>query len=170
MAVSGSPSSNGNGTAAPSPTAPTAPATTAGAPSATTTGAPTPPVSKMLARAMALRCPVCGSGGLFGRRRGLLQLGLPQQCPGCALRFGREAGHWTGSWGLNVTVSFTALFVTLGVGLALAWPDPPGWGLAVVALSVALVLPVLFAPWSATLWLVIDLAFRPLEPGEAPDR
>ena len=166
MAVSGSPSSNGDGTAPPSSTAPTAPTT----PTIPTAGAPTPPTAKMLARAMALRCPVCGSGGLFGRRRGLLQLGLPQQCPGCALRFDREAGHWTGSWGLNVTVSFTALFVTLAVGLALAWPDPPGWGLAVVALGVALVLPVLFAPWSATLWLVIDLGFRPLEPGEAPDR
>jgi uncharacterized protein (DUF983 family) len=124
----------------------------------------------MVTRAMALRCPVCGSGGLFGLRRGLLHLGLPESCPRCALRFDREAGHWTGSWGLNVIVSFTALFVAMAVGLVLAWPDPPGWGLAVVVVGVAVVVPVVFAPWSATLWLVIDLVLRPLEPGEAPNR
>jgi len=129
-----------------------------------------PPTATMVVRALALHCPVCGSGGLFGLRRGLLHLGLPERCPRCALRFDREAGHWTGSWGLNVIVSFTALFVALAAGLALAWPDPPGWGLAIVAVGIAVLLPVLFAPWSATLWLVIDLVLRPLEPGEAPDR
>jgi uncharacterized protein (DUF983 family) len=121
----------------------------------------------MTLRALGLRCPVCGTGGLFGPGKRPL-LGLPQRCGGCGLAFGRESGHWTGSWGLNVIVSFTALFFVLVFGILAAWPDPPGWGLAVVALVVAIAVPVVFAPWSATLWLVIDLRLRPLEPGEAP--
>lgn len=119
----------------------------------------------MVGRALRLRCPVCGAGGLFGPRRRPL-LGLPGQCRGCGLHFARESGHWTGSWGLNVIVSFTMLFVVLIVGIALSYPDGPGWTLAVVALAVALVFPLLFAPWSATLWLVIDLLLRPLTPTE----
>ena len=119
----------------------------------------------MVGRALLLHCPVCGTGGLFGLRKRPL-LGLPEQCRGCGLRFARESGHWTGSWGLNVIVSFTALFVVLIVGIAVSWPQGPGWPLAVVALGVALGLPLLFAPWSATLWLVIDLRLRPLTPTE----
>lgn len=124
-----------------------------------------PSARTMVGRALLLRCPVCGSGGLFGPRRRPL-LGLPPRCGGCGLAFAREAGHWTGSWGLNVMVSFTALFAVLAVGIALSWPDPPGWPLAIVAIGVALLLPVVFAPWSATLWLVIDLRMRPLTPAE----
>jgi hypothetical protein len=132
-------------------------------------------MSTMVGRAARLRCPVCGSGGLFvrpvangGRRR--LHLGLPASCPRCQLRFDREAGHWTGSLGLNVIVSFTALFVVLMGGVLLTWPTPPAVAIAATALSVSLLLPLLFAPWSATFWLVIDLRLRPLEPGEAPGR
>ena len=123
----------------------------------------------MVGRALRLRCPVCGAGGLFGPRRRPL-LGLPERCSGCGLAFARESGHWTGSWGLNVIVSFTLLFVVLIAGIALTYPEGPGWELAVVALGVALVFPLLFAPWSATLWLVIDLRLRPLGPDEAPGR
>lgn len=128
---------------------------------------PQPGWPTMALRAMALRCPVCGHGGLFGPSRGL-RLGLPERCSGCGLRFEREHGHWTGSWGLNVIVSFTALFFVLVAGLALTWPNPPALALSLAALGVAIGMPLLFAPWSATLWLVIDLLMRPLEPGEAP--
>jgi len=126
-----------------------------------------PSAALMAGRALLLRCPVCGGGGLFGPGRGL-RLGLPERCGQCGLRFEREHGHWTGSWGLNVIVSFTALFGVLIVGLALTWPTPPALALSLAALAVAIGIPLVFAPWSATLWLVIDLAMRPLEPGEAP--
>jgi hypothetical protein len=130
-------------------------------------------MSTAVGRAARLRCPVCGSGGLFIRSRpsGLRRmphLGLPDTCPGCRLRFDREAGHWTGSLGLNVIVSFTALFVVLMGGVLLTWPNLPAATLATAAIAVALLLPLIFAPWSATFWLVIDLRLRPLEPHEAP--
>jgi hypothetical protein len=38
----------------------------------------------------------------------------------------------------------------------------------VVAVLTAVMFPVLFVPWSRTLWTAIDLLMRPLEPGEAP--
>ncbi len=134
-----------------------------------------PSTSTMLRRGLALRCPVCGTGGLFFQPGHRLRLGLPERCNGCGLRFDREAGHWAGSFGLNTIVSFTALFAVLIIGLIVTWPNPPAVPLIVVALGVALIVPIVFAPWSATLWLVIDLRLRPLDPGEvnvdlAPDK
>jgi hypothetical protein len=132
-----------------------------------------PSTATMVGRAARLRCPICGSSGLFLRRRAnhsgrRLHLGLPDACPQCRLRFDREAGHWTGSLGLNVIVSFTALFVVLMGGVLLTWPNPPATIIATIAIAVALLLPLVFAPWSATFWLVIDLLLRPLGPREAP--
>jgi hypothetical protein len=131
-----------------------------------------PSTALMTRRALVLRCPVCGGGGLFAGRspgkRGRFRLGLPESCPTCRLRFDREAGHWTGSLGLNVIVSFTALFVVLMGGVLLTWPNPPTAVIATVAITVSLLVPLVFAPWSSTLWLVIDLRLRPLEPHEAP--
>jgi predicted metal-binding membrane protein len=40
--------------------------------------------------------------------------------------------------------------------------------LLVAAVLVAVVFPIVFLPWSRTLWTAIDLRMRPLEPGEAP--
>ena len=39
--------------------------------------------------------------------------------------------------------------------------------LSLVTLAVAVTFPVFFYPFSKTLWLAINLAMRPLEPGEA---
>jgi hypothetical protein len=89
-----------------------------------------------------------------------------ERCPRCGLRFQRIEGHWSGDLGINTIVSFGALFVTLIVGFAVTYPDVPGLLLFVLAVSVALVMPLVFYPFSKTLWLAIDLMMRPLEPGE----
>lgn len=76
-----------------------------------------------------------------------------------------------GAYMFNI-IAAELLFACLFVGvLVVTWPTPPWrlitWGSAVLML----VMPLLFYPFSKTLFLAFDLAFRPagFEPGEVPD-
>lgn len=115
----------------------------------------------MLIRGMCKRCAVCGQGRLFRRWFRMID-----RCPRCGLRFERIDGHWTGDLGMNTIVTFTAVFLTLIVGFAVTYPDVPGVRLFVCAVAVAGLVPLVFFPFSKTLWLAIDLMMRPLEPDE----
>jgi len=106
-------------------------------------------------------CAVCNQGRLFSR-----WFTFAERCPRCDLRFERIEGHWTGDLGINTIVSFGTLLIALIVGFLLTWPDPPGISLFIVAISIAGFVPLVFFPFSKTIWLSIDLIFRPLEPGE----
>ena len=91
---------------------------------------------------------------------------MVERCPRCGLRFERIEGHWSGDLGINTIVSFGALFLTLIVGFAVTYPDVPGVALFLAAVGVAAVVPLVFFPFSKTIWLAIDLIMRPLEPDE----
>ena len=116
----------------------------------------------MLARGLARRCPVCGQGGLFTS-----WFSLAERCPRCGLRFERIEGHWLGAVGLNTIVSFSVLFVVVVAALVASHPEYDPVPLAVAATSAAVIVPLAFYPSSKTAWTAIDLAMRPLEPGEA---
>ena len=115
-------------------------------------------------RGLTRRCPVCGQGHLFRHWFRMIDT-----CPRCGLRFERTEGHWTGDLGINTIVSFGALLVTLLGGFLLTYPDVPGLALLIAVLAVAVVVPVLFFPFSKTIWLAINLQFRPPGPGEVGD-
>ena len=92
---------------------------------------------------------------------------MRERCPACGLRLDRgEEGYFLGSLLFNL-IAAEAVF---GVGVLLVivwtWPNPPWetmrWG--GVALMIAL--PLLFLPFSRTLWLAFDLIFRPSVPGD----
>jgi uncharacterized protein (DUF983 family) len=125
-----------------------------------------PPLTfgRVMLRGLALRCPVCGGGGLF--RHWIAQV---ERCPTCGFRFHRVEGHWLGSLGMNTIVSFGALLLAVVVGYALTTPDPPAGVLIGIAMAVAVVVPTVFFPWSRTLWSAIDLLMRPLEPDDEVD-
>lgn len=91
---------------------------------------------------------------------------MVERCPRCGLRFERTEGHWLGYLGLNTIVSFSLLFVVLVVGFVLAAPEFEIVPLLIAGGLTAVVFPVLFVPWSRTLWTAIDLIMRPLQPGE----
>lgn len=120
-----------------------------------------PSTTTMLLRAFSKHCPVCGQGHLFRRWFTLIE-----RCPRCGLRFERIEGHWTGDLGINTIVSFGALLVTLFVGIFATYPDIPAGPLLVAAIGVAAIVPIVFFPFSKTIWLALDLMMRPLEPGE----
>jgi len=106
-------------------------------------------------------CPVCGHGHLFRR-----WFTMKERCPGCDLKFNRIDGQWSGDVGVNTIVSFGALLIVLLGGFLVTWPDPPMVVIGIAAVAVALIVPILFLPFSKTVWLAADLLMRPLEPGE----
>jgi len=108
-------------------------------------------------RALRLRCPNCGSGGLF--QKWVL---MRDTCPRCHLFLDRrEPDYFLGGYVVNFV---GAEFVIAGGALAailLTWPEVPWgtikWGL----IGLMIPFPVLTYPWSKTLWLGIDLWLRP---------
>ena len=88
-------------------------------------------------------------------------------CPACGLPLERgDQGYQVGSYMFNIIAS-ELIFVVVFLGVVLVtWPSPP-WGLLQYGGIVLMVLaPVLFFPFSKTLFLGFDLLFRPATPEE----
>ncbi|MBK8002766.1 MAG: DUF983 domain-containing protein [Gemmatimonadetes bacterium] len=117
----------------------------------------------LLARALSLRCPNCGGGGMFAA-----WLRMKPHCPTCGLRTERgEQGYVVGAYMFNIMaaeLAWGALFVG---AVVLTWPDVPWdpllWGGGVLMLA----LPFLFYPFSKTVFLAFDLLFRPAQETES---
>jgi hypothetical protein len=86
-----------------------------------------------------------------------------ETCPRCGLHFQRLPGHWLGSWFLNICLVQTVVVLILIVGVAVTYPTPPMVVLTALTVLGALATPILFFPFSRTIWCAIDLAMRPLE-------
>jgi uncharacterized protein (DUF983 family) len=112
---------------------------------------------RLLGRALLLRCPNCGERGLFET-----WFRQKDRCPRCDLLFNRgEQGYIVGAYMFNIIVAeliFAAIFV--GV-LLLSWPDPPWDLLTYGGAALMILLPLVFYPFSRTLFLAFDLIFRP---------
>jgi uncharacterized protein (DUF983 family) len=116
----------------------------------------------MVRRALRLRCPVCGSRGIwraFGQ--------LVECCPGCGYAFEREEGYWTGGLIVNLAVAMFVFFLILVGGFLVYGASLPVW-LAVLAGALMVVLPIICYPWSKTLWMVVDLTINPYTRDERP--
>jgi uncharacterized protein (DUF983 family) len=120
-----------------------------------------PPVGRMLRRGLLRRCPLCGEGHLF---RGWLR--MVDRCPRCDLLFERIEGHWLGAIAINTVLALVTLLAVIVVGAVLAYPDPPVAQLTLIAMATAAVAPLVWFPFSRTIWTAIDLAMRPIEPDE----
>ena len=90
-------------------------------------------------------------------------MNLVEQCPTCAHRFERQEGYWVGAVAIN-TVATIVVFGLFFVGsMVVTWPDVPWNGLLIATVVLNLVFPVVFYPWSKTLWVALDLAIHPPE-------
>jgi uncharacterized protein (DUF983 family) len=128
------------------------------------TDAPTTPSwGKLIGRALLAHCPVCGQRKIFTR-----WLKMAERCPRCGFVFERQEGHFIGAVGLNTVITAAALIATIIVGLVLSSPDLAVVPILVVALSIAILLPIIIHPLCRMLWTAIHLMMQPLEPGEAP--
>jgi len=70
---------------------------------------------------------------------------------------------------MNTIVTFGLLAVVLLVGSILSYPDIAVVPMLIAAGLVAVLVPVVFYPFSYTIWAAIDLTMRPLDPAEAAD-
>ena len=112
----------------------------------------------MILRAMLLRCPHCGAKGILAT-----WFRLKEHCPRCGLHLHREeTDYFLGAYTImliGVEGLFAIGFVAV---LLLTWPNPPWeaieWGGALVLTAGVLIA----YPFARTLFLAIDLIFRPI--------
>ena len=118
---------------------------------------PGPGPGRMLARGIVKHCPRCGQGHLFRRWFRMID-----KCPRCDYLYDREEGFWLGAFVVNFAVaegSLGILIVAFIIKEAAA-QDTGGVAIApwvIAGVVLAIVNPLLFYPFSKTIWTAIDL-------------
>ncbi len=110
--------------------------------------------ASILLRGLTMRCPRCGSGGLFHRWTEMVDV-----CPRCGLVFEQEDGYWTGALVVNTMVSLGLFAVLIGVVVAVTWPNIPVFSAIGIGVVAGIAFPFLFYPISKTAWVALDLAY-----------
>jgi uncharacterized protein (DUF983 family) len=111
----------------------------------------------MFARAVRKRCPLCGGGSLFSR-----WILMVESCPTCGLRTRRgEDGYTLGALALNLLIAEAITMTVFITTLVRTWPDPPWDWLQISGPIEAIVIPLVVWPFARTLFLALDLSFRP---------
>ena len=122
----------------------------------------------MLGRGLLKRCPVCGAGQLFTR-----WFRMKERCPGCGYRFEREEGFFLGAYVINLAFAQGMVILLAVVPLILRLANDPDASIVPFILGGiigAVVAPIVFYPWSKTVWTAFDLMLRPLAVREPTDR
>jgi hypothetical protein len=122
----------------------------------------------MLARGILRRCARCGRGKLFRR-----WFRMVDRCPGCGYRFDREEGFFLGAYIVNLAVAeglLVVLAIIPAIVLFAADPDRSISPLIASGLVAAVVGPLVFYPFSKTIWVAIELMLRPAEAAEPTDQ
>jgi uncharacterized protein (DUF983 family) len=126
----------------------------------------------MIMRGMLLRCPHCGSTGILAS-----WFRLKERCPRCGLHLHREeTDYFLGAYTIML-IAIEGLFAVGFVAvLLITWPNPPWDTIEWVGVLVIAAGAVLAYPFAQTLFLAIDLIFRPISslelgwyPGENAD-
>ena len=109
-----------------------------------------PRLLTLVGRALGRRCPYCGTGGVFSSF-----WTLRDRCPHCGVPFEREEGYFLGAYAVNL---LGAEFLGFAFVLALLIrTDLSTLALQIIAVVVAVGLPLLGYPYARSLWMVIDL-------------
>ena len=113
-----------------------------------------------VARALRLSCPNCGKSGQLKS-----WLKVKPHCDNCGLKFDRgEHDYFIGAYTINLIAAELIVVIAFVIGMFVTWPDVPWdglmWGLA----PLAILAPVITLPLARSLWLGLDLVFRPPEP------
>lgn len=118
-------------------------------------------------RGIRLRCPRCGGGGVM---RGWFS--MQRRCPHCQLVLdrGESSDYWLGAYTINFVVAeFVAVLLIVAL-ILFTLPDVPWTVVQWAAIAAAVATPILFFPFSRTLWLALDLWARPSERGDRARR
>jgi hypothetical protein len=88
-------------------------------------------------------------------------------CPVCGLPLERgEHGYQVGAYMFNIVASELIFACFFLVVLVSTWPSPPWRLLEWGGIGLMILAPILFFPFSKTLFLAFDLLFRPPTPDE----
>lgn len=111
-----------------------------------------------IGRALLLRCPRCGSGGILRH-----WLALEQACPRCGLPLdrGERSDYWLGGYLFNFIAAELIWAASMVIIVIVSWPDVPWQFLQTGGVLLVIALPFAFFPFSRTLWLAVDLLMRP---------
>ncbi len=115
------------------------------------TSARTPGGFTVLLRGATKRCPRCGQGRLFKS-----WFKIRDRCPRCGLRLEREEGGFLGAMTINYMFTALVWLVVLVVWLAMDLPDLHVPELTITSIAIAALVPLLFWPFSKTIWASID--------------
>jgi uncharacterized protein (DUF983 family) len=100
------------------------------------------------------RCPRCGAGHLFRH-----YFTLVPDCPRCGLHFEREQGYFAGALAINIVAVGGLFAVVFAILVALTVPDIPVGPLLAVLVPIMLFGPIVYYPFSKTVWMAVDRAF-----------
>ena len=111
------------------------------------------------------RCARCGSGHLF---KGYFT--MVDDCPTCGLHFEREDGYWGGALAINIIAVGGLFAIVFVIALVITIPNVPVAPLLAILVPIALFGPIVYYPFSKTLWVAVDRAFlQRLDPNERFD-
>ena len=109
---------------------------------------------QQLSRSLRLRCPLCGKGKLF---RGWFK--MHETCSSCGIRYEPEPGFFLGS--IYVNYGLTALVPSIAYPILLLNRVVPDSVLQISCLAFVVIFPILFFPYSRSLWLGFDQRWDP---------
>lgn len=114
---------------------------------------------KEIGRALLLRCPHCGGDRMF--RRWIV---ARTRCTKCGFRFDRgEDDYYIGAYTINLIIAELFVVGAMLIVIFVKWPDVPWDTLPWMLLGPAVIAPLFTYPFSKSLWLAIDLRFRPAQ-------
>jgi len=112
---------------------------------------------RLLGRALLLRCPNCGHGRLF---TGFFK--MRERCPKCGILLERgESDYFIGAYTLNLIAVEVLLAGAFLLVVVATWPNPPWESLQYGGVVLSILGAVLCYPFAKTIWLAVDLTFRP---------
>ena len=117
-----------------------------------------PALGQLVLRALMRRCPRCGSPGIWNS-----WFRMKHACPTCGLLFerGESSDFWIGAYTINLVVAETSAVIIAAAMWIVLGARAPFTVLWAASMALAVVMPLLFYPFSRTLWLALDLHFRP---------
>jgi uncharacterized protein (DUF983 family) len=120
-------------------------------------------LAQRLWRALLLRCPRCGGRGVW---RSWFKMN--ERCPSCGLVFerGESSDFWIGAYLINLVVAELSAVVLVAIMWLVLGHRASFNALWAASMALAIIMPLLFYPFSRELWLAFDLHFRPSERGD----
>ena len=122
-----------------------------------------PPLPKMLLRGLFRRCAWCGGRGAFftGWTK------KADNCKTCGLNWRRDdVGYELGAAAVAAIICMGPLVLSLGVVVAINWPEFDPIPLFITLGIGAVILPPTLYPSSYTTWQAVDIMLRPPEPAD----